>query len=269
MRRSGSDLRPLALAYHSLASLTRRQDPSYLAVAPDRFERQVAYLKRRGYRFSTAGEMGRAVRDSGAPGGSCCLTFDDGVDDNAELLPALLDRLGVPATVFICEDLLGEPYSFFADGVNRRFMSREQLLALADHPLIEIGSHTSAHNELTNASAERAEQLLSSSRKGLEDLLGAPVTSLAYPRCTYSPAVPAAAERAGFESAFTCGPRGAWRPYEMPRAIMNSWDRGPTFAAKSRGWFDRLWASPPVQAARWAGKRVGLGPPPPPPPPPA
>ena len=264
---NGSGLPPLGLAYHSVVALSRRQDPSYISVAPERFVRQVESLQRRGYRFVTATELGAAVRAGRDLSGLCALTFDDGAEDNATVLPALLERLGVPASVFVCEDLLGMPDPFFAESAGIRFMSREQLLDLARNPLVELGSHTSAHTELTDFGGEEAATLLTASRTSLEELLDRPVRSLAYPRCGYSQEVPAAAERAGFDCAFACGPRGAWRPFEMPRAIVNSWDRGPTFAAKTRGWFDRAWSSPPVRLARRVGARVGLAPPPPPPPP--
>lgn len=257
----------LGLAYHSVLALNRRRDPSYLSVAPERFVRQVSSLRRRGYRFVTATELGARVRVREDVDGLCALTFDDGAEDNATVLPGLLERLGVPASLFVCEDLLGMPNPFFADEAGLRFMTREQLGVLAHHPLIEIGSHTSAHTELTDLDGKRAGELLASSRASLEELLDRPVLSLAYPRCGYSPEVPPAAERAGFECAFACGPRGAWRPYEMPRLIMNSWDRAPTFAAKTRGWFDHAWGSPPVRFARRVGARLGLAPPAPPPPP--
>jgi peptidoglycan/xylan/chitin deacetylase (PgdA/CDA1 family) len=257
-----SRLRPLSFAYHSVASLSRRQDPSYISVDPRRFQRQVAYLRRRGYRFVSASEYGRAVRDGDEMAGLCALTFDDGAEDNATVLPGLLEQLEVPATLFVCQDLLGQPDPFFSPDARIRFMSEAQLRRLLDHPLIEIGSHTGGHADVSELDREQAVELLSVSRRALEELIDRPVTTLAYPWCSFSPAVPGAAQAAGFESAFTCGPRGAWRPYEIPRVIVNTWDRRLTFGPKARGWFDRAWASPPVRFARGAGKRLGLGPPP-------
>ncbi len=255
-------LRPLAFAYHSVVSLSRRQDPSYISVDPRRFVRQVSYLRRRGYRFVSASEYGRALRDGDDMAGLCALTFDDGAEDNASVLPRLLERLNVPATLFVCQGLLGQPDPFFSPDARIRFMSQAQLLQLLDHPLIEIGSHTSTHADVSELEREQALELLSVSRRTLEELIDRPVTTLAYPWCSYSQDVPGAAESAGFESAFTCGPRGASRPHEIPRVIVNTWDRQLTFGPKARGWFDRAWASPPVRLARGAGKRLGLGPPP-------
>jgi peptidoglycan/xylan/chitin deacetylase (PgdA/CDA1 family) len=262
--RRASTRPPLALAYHSIGRLSRHQDPSYLSVAPARFVTQVRYLQRRGWELVSATELARRVRDDRASG-ACALTFDDGAEDNATVLPELLDELEVPATLFVCEGLLGEPDPFFAPMAGVRFMSADQLQRVAAHPRIEIGSHTSHHAELKQASLEQAREQMLRSKQSLEQLIGREVRAFSYPRCHYSAACPDAAREAGFDAAFTCGSRGRWAPYELPRVIVTSWDRVPTFAARVHGVFDRLWDSAPARLARRVGRRVGLAPPSPPP----
>lgn len=237
--------RPVVLAYHLLGDVPGSQDPSSLTVRPERFRHQVKSLLSRGYEFVTVSEFARRMRASGPPNGVCALSFDDGSEDNAQLLPGLLEELGVPATLFVCPGLLGKPHPWLAPGAGVRLMSESELRAVAGHRLIEIGSHTNDHADLSRATAAEAYRELASSKSGLEDLLGDPVPSFAYPFCRYSPACPEAAARAGYVCAVTCEGRGGWHPYELRREGIASWDGRFTFALKSRGFAHPLWRSTP------------------------
>ena len=131
-----------------------------------------------------------------------------------------------------------------------RLMNDAELHAVADLPFIEIGAHTDKHTDLSSATTDEAYEAMASSKQSLENLLGKPVTSFAYPFCSYSPACPDAAKRAGYTSAVTCGPRGGWQPFELRRESIDSLDGRFSFALKSRGVFYSLWSSPPGRLAR-------------------
>jgi peptidoglycan/xylan/chitin deacetylase (PgdA/CDA1 family) len=249
-------LPPLVLAYHGLGELPRRLDPHNLLVAPERFERQVRSLLRRGYEVVTISEFARRLADSGPPSGTCALTFDDGSADKASVLPPLLERLGVPATVFVCPGLLGEPHPSFPAEAEIRLMDRDELRAVASLQSFEIGSHTNRHADLSAAGADEAHEELASSKTALEELIERPVLSFAYPGCAYSPACPDAAERAGYVAAVTCGPRGGWLPYELRRESVDSLDRRLTFSLKSRGLWWPLWSSAAGRILRSAARPV-------------
>lgn len=246
---------PLILAYHGLAELPHHLDPHHLMVAPERFENQVRSLQGRGYEFVTVSEFAHRLATHGPPRGTCALTFDDGSEDNVTVLPARLERLRVSATVFACPGLLGEPHPFFPAAAGIRLLDAGGLRSLAELPLFEIGSHTNRHADLSAASADEAYRELASSKAALEELIGRPVTSAAYPGCAYSPACPDAAARAGYVAAVTCGPRGGWRPHELQRESIDTLDRRLTFALKSRGLFWPLWTSPPGKLVRRATRR--------------
>ena len=226
---------PLVLAYHCLGHVPQEHDPSRLVVTPARFRAQVRALLGRGYEFGTVSQFAERLRRSGPPRGLCALTFDDGSVDNATLLPQLLSELSVPATLFVCPGLLGRPHPYLAPEAGLRLMSQDELRAVSRLPQVEIGSHTNEHMDLDSASAEKAHRELASSKEALEELVGTSVSSFAYPFCRYSPACPAAAERAGYTCAVTCEGRGGWLPYELRREGVAAWDGRLTFAIKSRG----------------------------------
>lgn len=248
---------PMVLAYHVVAEVGAEHDPDLLAVPPERFRQQIQSLQRRGYTFVSVRELAQQLHGGGPLPGVCAVTFDDGSEDNATIVPAILEDLGgVPATMYVCPGLLGAPHPFLAEGSGHRIMSEGQLLELAQRPGIEIGSHTSRHTELAEASEEEALRELTTSKSELEQLLGLPVDSFAYPRCRYSPGAALAARKAGFTSAVTCGVRGAWTPYELRREYIVRSDTRLMFELKARGAFRLIRKSPPGRALAAATHRL-------------
>lgn len=247
---------PLILAYHGIGTLPRALDPHNLMVPAESFRAQVRAVRSRGYEFVQMSEFARRLRAGGPPRGTCALTFDDGSADNHAVLPGLLDELGVPATVFACPGLPGEPHPDLEPGSGVRLLTREELRRLAALPAFEIGSHTSAHVDLSAADGERAYAEMAGSKAALEELIGAAVTSFAYPYCDYSAECPDAARRAGYTSAVTCEARGGWDPYELRRESVDSLDGRLSFALKSRGVFWAVRDSAPGRLARALARPV-------------
>jgi peptidoglycan/xylan/chitin deacetylase (PgdA/CDA1 family) len=239
---------PLVLAYHLIRAVDPAHDPHHLAVAPDAFRAQVRALQRRGYAFVTMAELGRRLDRAR---GLCALTFDDGAADE---LPALLAELGVPATLYVCPGLLGEPYPFLAREAGVRLLTAGELAALAARGDVELGSHTLRHTVLAAAGAAEARREMAASRQALQELAGAPVGTFAYPECGYSPACPAAARDAGYATAVTCGPRGSWTPYELRRVSVDALENRLSWALKSRDLWRHVWDSPPGRLARAAAR---------------
>ena len=145
----GSFMRPpLVLAYHALGEVRREHDPEGLVISPVELRKQVERLQEREYEFVTMTEFGRRLVESRPLHGVCALTFDDGSLDNGTLLPSLLRALGVPATLYVCPGLLGEPHPWVRPEAGLRLMNLNELRAVAELPLIEIGSHTNGHCDM-------------------------------------------------------------------------------------------------------------------------
>jgi len=89
-------------------------------------------------------------------------------------------------------------------------MSADELRELAAVERIEIGSHTRTHDDLSQATESEAYEEMVACKRDLEQLIGRPVTSFAYPYGPYSSACPEAARRAGYAIAATCGLLGGW-----------------------------------------------------------
>lgn len=230
------------LAYHGLGRFPRELDPYNLMLDPARLRAQVRSLRRRGYSFVRLSQLAGWI-DGRPPRAVCALTFDDGTLDNLTLLAPLLRELRLPATVFACPGILGEPHFAMPPAAGVRLMDAGELQQLSRFEQIEIGSHTVAHTDLSRADGEQALADMSESKRMLEELLQREVGAFAYPKCDYSRACPQAAESAGYELAVTCAGRGGWKRFELARESIAAIDGRLTFELKSRKLFDPLRAS--------------------------
>ncbi len=101
----------VVLLYHRVAELA--SDPQRLAVTPDNFRAQMAYLKQR-YPLVRFEEDWSRVK-----GPAIAVTFDDGYADNALNALPILDEVGVPATFFVSTGHLDARQEYWWDELER------------------------------------------------------------------------------------------------------------------------------------------------------
>jgi peptidoglycan/xylan/chitin deacetylase (PgdA/CDA1 family) len=126
---------------------------------------------------------------------------------------------------------------------SHRLLSLEQASALAKGDLIEIGAHTVNHPSLSSLSLESQRHEIVGSKARLEDMIGSPVTSFAYPygkRSDYSAQTVALVREAGYTCACSNFPgsvKSSTDAFQLPRLQVEDWD-GDEFAQQIEGWFD-------------------------------
>lgn len=168
---------PLLLMYHSVAEYT--EDPFRVTVTPRRFEQQLRWLVRSGYR-------GTSVRQLLAAGGHpharrmVGLTFDDGYTDFATTVVPTLQRFGFSATVYVLADRLGGHNGWESHGPRKRLMTAQQVREVADAGF-EVGSHGLRHVSLPEVCAHELTAEVAGSRELLQTVTGHPVTGFTYP----------------------------------------------------------------------------------------
>ena len=108
--------------YHRVAAPA--SDPWQLSVSPAHFEEHLQVLKRRGLLLPIR-EVANALTRRKAPRRFFAVTFDDGYVDNLKNAKPLLERHGVPATIFVTSGWLGRARPFWWDEL-------EQLLLFSD-----------------------------------------------------------------------------------------------------------------------------------------
>jgi peptidoglycan/xylan/chitin deacetylase (PgdA/CDA1 family) len=201
---------PAVLVYHGVGTATDGDD-ARLLVSPERLESHIRFLQRRGYRFSTAEELvGRGRPEVG----TAVLTFDDGFRSCLTEAVPVLNRLGVPATFYVCPGLFGGQHWHLA-GEAGRLLDEDEVRALAEAGM-ELGSHSISHPDLRLLDGGELTVELRESKAAVEQITGRPCRTLAYPYGLHDARVEQAAGDAGYELAFAWLP-GPWRALAAPR----------------------------------------------------
>lgn len=116
------------------------------------------------------------------------VTFDDGFRNVHDVAAPILREFDVPATVFVCSDLLGD-----ADPVRIRehhslgpdahdvLLTERQVRDLAADDLFVVGNHTASHARLTDVDDEGVVEQVVGGKRRLEALVGGTVDRFSYP----------------------------------------------------------------------------------------
>lgn len=204
----------LVLCYHGVSNAAR----SKLTIPSAVLRRQLSSLLARGYEPVTFQEAVCGTARSRA----FAVTFDDAEWNVLEHALPTLTELGLPGTVFVPVARVGSTA-----------MSWDALSELARAGW-EIGSHTLSHSRLPGLDDATLERELRGSREAIEDALGLPCRSIAYPYGGVDARVRAAAGSAGFSAGCTVG--GGLRvadPLLHPRVGVDGRDGFLTFRVKT------------------------------------
>jgi peptidoglycan/xylan/chitin deacetylase (PgdA/CDA1 family) len=206
------------LCYHRFGS-----GPNKMVMSPLRFEAQLQWLAREGYKVLRLSELQAflAAREAPPPR-SVVITIDDGYESFHRHAFPLLRKYGMPATLFIYSDIIGRD-----DG-----LTWPQLRELADSGLVDIQSHSKTHRNLNVRRAHESESAyhqnvsleLRHPRQLLEQRLTTPgkarakVNAFAYPYGESNDMVVDLLPREGYALGFTMHASG--NPfYASPRLL--------------------------------------------------
>jgi peptidoglycan/xylan/chitin deacetylase (PgdA/CDA1 family) len=123
-----------------------------------------------------------------------------------------------------------------------RSLSLEEVFALAQGELIEVGTHTVTHPALPTLPTASQWDEISESKDRLEEILGRQVYSFAYPHGSMSAQTVRLVREAGFTCACSCiadVTRLSSDHFRLPRIEVANWD-GEMFAKRLSWWFGRL-----------------------------
>jgi len=148
------------LMYHSVADDFPQYPDQQIVMSTGLFERQLAWLDRRGFVTLHLGELldgleGRAP----LPRHAVCLTFDDGLLDNWVNVFPLLRRYGMKATLFLATDFIeeGRTTRLTADDVRAGrvngdalrwdgYVNWKEVEAMRQSGLVEFMPHSCSHD---------------------------------------------------------------------------------------------------------------------------
>jgi peptidoglycan/xylan/chitin deacetylase (PgdA/CDA1 family) len=320
-----SERKALVLCYHKIHESC--SDPR-LCVTPSHFAEHLEVLRQHA-RPIRLQHLSQALLDETLPDRSVVVTFDDGYADNLYNAKPLLERYGIPATVFVITGYIGHNRGFWWDELDRLFLlsgalpekldlsvngntyhwqldeagdyseeafrrrwrpgeetrssyhslykslwkllrpmaederqrvlhelrgwagvkevvhpshrplSLEEVVALGQGELVEVGAHTVTHPALPRLSPDSQRDEISGSKSRLEEILNRPVTSFSYPYGNLSEQTVGIVQRTGFSCA--CSTRAdavglSSERFQLPRVEVQDWDRDE-FAGQLSRWF--------------------------------
>lgn len=229
----------LILCYHAVSESW----DSPLAVTPGELRDNLRSLREHGY---VAATLQQAMSVPPAER-TVVLTFDDAVESVRTLAAPVLAEAGMSGTVFVPTALVDGPGAMSWPGVDHwlgtphehemRGMGWAGVQELADAGW-EIGSHTRTHPHLTRLGDDELRDELVTSRLELEERLGRPCPSFAYPYGDVDARVIEAAGEAGYRFAVTLpDTRDRWEqgatPLGWPRVGVYPGTTGRRFAMET------------------------------------
>jgi peptidoglycan/xylan/chitin deacetylase (PgdA/CDA1 family) len=204
---------PFILCYHGVSPAPPQPDPAGLFVSSKQFEAQLNLIEDRGYRMVAVSELWRLMQTGADVSHHASITFDDGLAAVLQTAIPILARRGASATIFVTTGLVGQPHPRFPQ---EKIANAQELVELAQIGF-EVGAHTVDHPRLTALPYDEVLDQLIGSRAYLEDLLGRPVQTMAYPFGAFDERTVQAAGEAGYQIACACSGPAPWRALALPR----------------------------------------------------
>ena len=193
--------------------------PSDMDISPARFARQLSWLSRwRRVVPLTATLSSRSRRRDLA------ITFDDGFRDNLTVALPLLEKFGVPMTLFVAAGFIDQ----------EEYLSEEELREISQHPLITIGSHGFWHRHFNRLTPDDARFELIESKGVLEAVIGKKVELMAWPFGECNQELERLCAECGYQAAWSVW-KGNNSNYARWRVPLGRRDHMMRFVAKASG----------------------------------
>ena len=204
-------------------------------VSPENFNRQMEYIKKKGFEVITLDELVKSIKDKRRlKRNKVVITFDDGYRDNFEYAYPVLKKFGFPATIFLITDLIGTEKEYLSwDEV--RVMSKDR---------ISFGEHTRTHLYLGDVKDDKVLiEEIAGSKKAIEQKIGVTADYFCYPFGGFNKRAKEVVIDAGYKGACTTN-RGFARfnsdVYELKRNKVTNSDTTNSFSfwAKLSGYYN-------------------------------
>jgi peptidoglycan/xylan/chitin deacetylase (PgdA/CDA1 family)/predicted kinase len=216
----------LVLMYHAIDRSGWK-----LAVAPETFERQMAYLARCKGVVSLADVVAYAKGERGIAKNAVAVTFDDGYRDVLTTVLPLIKKYKIPITIFVPSDL-----AVHTDHEGRARLSWEELRTLQASGLVSIESHAATHRKFPELTREEMQAELEDSARVIERELGVRPRYFAYPFGARSAEAEEVVAESAYEAAFgiTDGVIRRGMPlYRLPRVQIDATMRWSLFRLRT------------------------------------
>ncbi|MBI5943092.1 MAG: polysaccharide deacetylase family protein [Chloroflexi bacterium] len=163
----GAVILPILLYHH----IDESPSHSQYYVSPQNFESQMKLLRNWGYETVTTETLVQAINEGAdLPPHPILITFDDGNLNNFTEAFPIMRRYNLGGVLYVVGNYIGAP----------GYMDAEQINEMARGGW-EVGSHGMTHPDLAALNSQTQNYEIFKSRTFLEDKLGLPILTFAYP----------------------------------------------------------------------------------------
>lgn len=210
---------PILLYHHIDVS----PNSSRYYVPPKKFEEQIKLLHDWGYESITTDMLVQAILTGvELPPRPLIITFDDGHMDNYTTAYPIMQRYGFKGVLYLVANYIG----------TEGYMDVDQILEMHNAGW-EVGSHSMNHLDLTKLDPDKLRDETVGSRKALEERLGIPILTFAYPFGYYDNSVMDYVQFAGYIGAMGASgytpAQGKWNLFYLQRVEIKSSEDAKTF----------------------------------------
>ena len=208
-----------------------------LYVSPDTFNRQMAYIKCRGYDVISLDELVEGIKNGKKfKHNTIVITFDDGYKDNYISAYPVLESNGFPATIFLISNYIDKKQSH---------LKWQQIKEMLEDSKIAFGGHTRNNVYLPDVkSKSRLKNEIAGCKRDIEAKIGRNIDYFCYPTGGFSEEIKDIVKEAGYKGACTTN-RGFVRfnkdVYELKRIKIKGSDfveKPLSFWAKLSGYYN-------------------------------
>ncbi|MDD4328745.1 MAG: polysaccharide deacetylase family protein [Aliarcobacter sp.] len=203
------------LMYHSISEHIENEKHNKWRVKPKDFEKQMKWFYDNKWNSFTISEL---IKLDEIPKKSFIVTFDDGYEDNFINAFPILKKYNFKATIYLVPNQSINNWEEKNTSILSNLLNNEQILQMQNTGLIEFGSHTLSHVNLSTINDEQLFIELKKSKEEIEKITKKECEAFAYPYGKFNDNIIQSVEEIGYKNA-TVVKRGLFEKNDNPFII--------------------------------------------------
>ena len=184
--------------YHSISEHIKNEKHNKWRVKPQDFEKQMNWFYKNNWKSFTISEL---VKLDKIPEKSFVVTFDDGYEDNYLKAFSILKKYSFKATIYLVPNQKTNHWEEKNTSVLSNLLNEKQILEMQNSGLIEFGSHTLSHVNLSTINDEQLLNELKKSKEEVEKITNKECEAFAYPYGKFDDKIVQAVKNVGYKNA--------------------------------------------------------------------